>query len=67
MITSGLYLFLIGSMVNWLTLPALLMLPMLAWVYRRLALAEEVEFAEDYRRYQRCSGMFIPRFGRMAD
>lgn len=62
---TGFYLFLVGSVVNWPTLPTLLMLPALGYVYYRLALSEEkdaeAEFGEAYRSYRQRSGMFLPR------
>ncbi len=62
---TGFFLFLLGSVLNWPTLPTLMMLPVLLWVYYRLALTEEAEaeaaFGEAYREYRRRSGMFVPR------
>ncbi|MCX7915249.1 MAG: isoprenylcysteine carboxylmethyltransferase family protein [Verrucomicrobiae bacterium] len=62
---AGFFLFLLGSMINWPTLPTLLMLPVLLVVYYRLARAEETDalaqFGEAYRLYQRTTGMFLPR------
>ncbi len=62
---TGFFLFLIGSLVNWPTLPTLVMFPILLWVYWRLALAEERDvanaFSDDYQRYRRTTGMFLPR------
>ena len=62
---TGFFLILIGSLVNWPTLPTLVMFPILIGVYWRLALAEERDvagaFSEEYRRYQRATGMFLPR------
>jgi protein-S-isoprenylcysteine O-methyltransferase Ste14 len=56
--------------LNWPTLPTLLMLPLLLWVYYRLALTEEVEaegaFGEAYRDYRRRSGMFVPRLRKIV-
>ena len=63
---TGFFLILIGSLVNWPTLPTLVMFPILIGVYWRLALAEERDvagaFSEEYRRYQRATGMFLPRW-----
>jgi methanethiol S-methyltransferase len=62
---TGFFLFLTGSLVNWPTLPTLLMLPVLVWVYHRLARTEEAEaeaaYGDAYRDYRRCTGMFFPR------
>ena len=63
---TGFFLFFIGSLVNWPTLPTLVMFPILLWVYWRLALAEERDvanaFSGDYQRYRRTTGMFLPRW-----
>lgn len=62
---TGFFLFLLGSVLNWPTLPTLLMVPVLGWVYYRLARTEEAEaestFGEAYRDYRQRSGMFFPR------
>lgn len=62
---TGFFLFLFGSLVNWPTLPTLLMFPVLLWIYFRLARAEELEaesaFGEAYRDYRQRSGMFFPK------
>lgn len=62
---TGFFLFLLGSVVNWPTLPTLVMLPVLLRVYYRLARTEEAEaeaaFGEAYRDYLQRSGMFFPR------
>ena len=62
---TGFFLFLLGSVLNWPTLPTLVMLPVLLWVYYRLARTEEAEaetaFGGAYRDYRQRSGMFFPR------
>ena len=62
---TGSFLFLIGSVVNWPTLPTLLMLAWLGWIYYRLARTGEAEaeaaFGEAYRQYLPRSAMFFPR------
>jgi protein-S-isoprenylcysteine O-methyltransferase Ste14 len=67
---TGFLLFLVGSLVNWPTLPTLLMLPVLVWVYHRLARTEEAEaeavYGEAYRDYRRRTGMFWPRLRAVA-
>jgi protein-S-isoprenylcysteine O-methyltransferase Ste14 len=67
---TGFFLFLLGSIVNWPTLPTLLMLPVLGWVYYQLARREEAEaesaFGEAYRDYLQRSGMFFPRLRKIA-
>jgi protein-S-isoprenylcysteine O-methyltransferase Ste14 len=63
---AGFYLVLIGSFINWPTLITLCMLPVLIWLYYRLARTEEAEalakFGDEYRRYMQHTGMFLPRF-----
>ncbi len=63
---TGFYLFLIGSVINWPTLLTFLTLPVLCWVYRRLAIAEEQEaletFGMDYQKYMQRTGRFVPKF-----
>jgi len=67
---TGFFLFLLGSLVNWPTLPTLLMLPALLWTYGRLAGLEERdvqrEFGADYEAYRKRTGRFIPRLGRTS-
>jgi protein-S-isoprenylcysteine O-methyltransferase Ste14 len=67
---TGFFLFLLGSVVNWPTLPTLLMLPFLLGAYYRLARREEAEaqatFGQRYEQYRRQTGMFLPRFPRRA-
>jgi protein-S-isoprenylcysteine O-methyltransferase Ste14 len=62
---TGFYLFLIGSVINWPTLLTFFTLPVLCWVYRRLAIAEEQDalelFGEDYERYMQGTGRFLPK------
>ena len=62
---TGFFLFLLGSVINWPTLPTLLTLPVLCWVYLRLARLEERdairEFGESYLVYMDRTGRFLPR------
>jgi protein-S-isoprenylcysteine O-methyltransferase Ste14 len=55
----------IGFLVQWLTLPTLLMFPILVWVYIRLARREEKEalkmFGDQYARYMESTPGFFPR------
>ena len=55
----------IGFLLQWPTIPTLLMFPVLVWMYVRLARAEErqarAEFGESYARYARDVGGFVPR------
>ena len=61
---SGFFLFLAGSVVNWPTLPTLLMFPALVVIYLRLARTEEEEalarFGEAYQLYREATPMFVP-------
>ena len=68
---TGFFLFLLGSMINWPTLPTLLMLPVLWLVYVRLALMEEQdalrEFGQPYEAYMAKTGRFLPRLRMLAN
>jgi protein-S-isoprenylcysteine O-methyltransferase Ste14 len=54
-----------GFLLQWPTIPTLVMFPILVWVYVRLAKQEEgqvlAEFGETYIRYARTVPAFIPR------
>lgn len=54
----------VGFLVQWPTLPTLLMFPVLIWLYIRLARREEKEalaiFGEQYAQYRRNTPRFIP-------
>lgn len=76
LVTSGIYRFIrhpqytgfacftVGMMLEWATLPMLVMWPILAVMYYRLARAEEAEmhreFGAAYERYAERTGMFLP-------
>jgi protein-S-isoprenylcysteine O-methyltransferase Ste14 len=55
----------IGFLVQWPTLPTLLMFPIMVWIYIRLARREEKEalkmFGDQYARYMQNTPGFIPR------
>ena len=57
----------VGFLVQWPTLPTLLMFPVLVWVYLRLARREEKEalamFGEQYAQYAKNTPRFIPELG----
>lgn len=57
-------LIMIGFLIQWPTIPTLLMFPVLAWVYRKLALSEEEdvkkEFGKSYNDYANLTPAFIP-------
>lgn len=56
----------LGFLVQWPTLPTVLMFPVLVWLYIRLAHREEKEalamFGEQYARYAENTPRFIPQF-----
>lgn len=64
----GLYLIILGFLIQWPTLVTLLMSPVLFYVYYRLALREESdlekEFGEAYLDYRKKTPGFIPRLSR---
>lgn len=61
---AGFMLITIGMIIEWATLPMLIMWPFIAWMYYRLAKREEremlAEFGEEYARYMDRTKMFIP-------
>jgi protein-S-isoprenylcysteine O-methyltransferase Ste14 len=61
----GLALFVVGALVQWPTIPTLLMAPVLLAVYARLARREEAEleaqFGDAFRRYRATVPAFLPR------
>ena len=60
----------LGFLLQWPTLPTILMFPVLVWMYVRLARREErdamAEFGEAYARYAARTPAFIPRGIRAA-
>ena len=62
---AGFLLVMVGFLLQWPTIPTLVMFPVLALVYRRLALAEEPEmearFGEEWAGYARRTPRFVPR------
>ena len=63
----GFVLIMLGFLIQWPTLPTLVMFPILVVMYARLARREEREvlatFGEAYRGYMERTPSFIPRFG----
>lgn len=57
----------LGFLLQWPTLPTLLMFPVLTFMYVRLALYEEklaeAEFGDSYRKWAAVTPRFFPRFG----
>jgi len=64
----GFLLIMAGFLLQWPTLLTLLMFPVLALAYTRLAMSEERElraqFGTEYEQYAAKTPRFIPRFGR---
>jgi len=64
---TGLFLIIIGLLIQWPTIITALMSPVLFYVYYRLAKREEAEvdaqFGDPYRKYRATTPMFIPRLG----
>jgi methanethiol S-methyltransferase len=62
---TGFMLITLGMICDWVTLPMLIMWPILAVLYYRLARKEEadmqMEFGQQYLEYKRRTGMFLPR------
>ena len=60
-----------GFLLQWPTIPTLVMFPVLVWMYVRLAKTEErqvrAEFGDAYARYARTVPAFIPRLGSRSD
>ncbi len=61
---TGFILLVIGMILNWATLPMLIMFPIIVYMYYRLAKKEEndmiQEFGEEYITYKKHTKMFIP-------
>jgi protein-S-isoprenylcysteine O-methyltransferase Ste14 len=62
---TGFMLITLGMMFEWVTLPMLIMWPLLGILYYRLARKEErdmeLEFGREYLTYKARTGMFLPR------
>lgn len=65
---DGFLLIMVGFLLQWPTIPTLLMFPILVVVYTRLARAEEREvatrFGQQWRDYAACTPAFVPAGGR---
>lgn len=61
---TGLLLLSLGMMVEWATLPLLILYPVMVFMYVQLAKKEEqdmiTEFGTDYQNYMKKTTMFIP-------
>lgn len=68
---DGILLAVFGQLVHWPTILTLLLAPIIAWAYVRLAYKEEAllikTFGDQYRAYQRRVPMFIPRWRRVVE
>ena len=64
---SGLFLVMIGMLIQWPTIITALMFPVLIYVYYRLSKREEEEmikaYGDEYRQYVTKTPMFIPKWG----
>lgn len=64
---SGMFLIILGFLIQWPTLVTAVMAPVLVWIYYRLALQEEKDmesrFADSYPSYRQRVPMFFPRLG----
>jgi protein-S-isoprenylcysteine O-methyltransferase Ste14 len=67
---AGFILIMLGFLLQWPTLPTLLMFPILVFMYVRLAHREErevlAEFGAVYARYAAATAPFFPRWRRLA-
>lgn len=65
---TGFMLIMFGFLLQWPTLPTLIMFPILCWIYVRLARREEQmaldEFGDSYRHYMATTSAFVPALGR---
>jgi protein-S-isoprenylcysteine O-methyltransferase Ste14 len=64
---SGLFLIMIGMLIQWPTIITALMFPALIYVYYRLSKREKAEmvvlFGDEYRLYREKTPMFVPKWG----
>lgn len=65
---SGLFLIMIGMLIQWPTIITAVMFPVLVFVYYRLSKKEENDmielFGDEYKKYVSKTPMFIPKFGK---
>jgi methanethiol S-methyltransferase len=61
---AGIFLVIFGQLMHWPTIPTLLLAPVIAWFYVRLAKREESDmigrFGIQYKQYQELVPMFVP-------
>ena len=64
---SGLFLVMIGMLIQWPTIITALMFPVIVFIYYRLSKREEEEmiriFGDEYQKYRVRIPMFIPKIG----
>jgi len=64
---SGLFVIMIGMLIQWPTIITALMFPVLVFIYYRLARREEEEmirtFGDEYKQYRGRVPMFLPKIG----
>jgi len=62
---AGIFLIVLGEIVDWPTIPSLLLSPIIVWIYLRLARREEgrlsERFGSEYQDYREHVPMFVPR------
>lgn len=67
---SGLFLVMVGMLIQWPTIITALMFPVLLFVYYRLSKREESEmivlYGDEYRGYMKRTPMFIPHLSKEA-
>jgi protein-S-isoprenylcysteine O-methyltransferase Ste14 len=65
---SGLFLVMIGMLIQWPTMITALMFPVLVFVYYRLSKREEGDmlkmFGDEYKKYMERTPIFMPKLGR---
>lgn len=68
---AGFIVIMVGFLIQWPTLPTVLMFPVMVFMYVRLARREEqealAEFGEEYARYAENTPRFLPRIGQGSD
>ncbi|MDI6744510.1 MAG: isoprenylcysteine carboxylmethyltransferase family protein [Thermodesulfovibrionales bacterium] len=67
---SGLFLVMIGMLIQWPTIITALMFPVLIFVYYRLSKREEGDmintFGDEYKKYMERTPMFVPKLARKS-
>jgi len=68
---TGLFLLIIGFLIQWPTLLTIIMAPILLYAYRKLALTEEMkmneQFSQGYKEYAHDLPAFIPPFNKWKE